>query len=217
MPSQNNSSDQKPSTDEIYGLKKAIKTAWNELGEQQIEEIIKRTMCIMGETNNTLILQLFNKQYLLNLKTKTVHSQDGQRFHNLFIIGIILHYLTHAQNRSLSGRMIGFRELWGGQDYYYAFNNRVLVPLVEIFGTDPEHFVQAATVIGGEKFEKGEYGFKFFGLPRVPVYLLLWTGDSEVAPSINVLFDSSANQQMETEALVWLSVAAVGELKKNIE
>jgi hypothetical protein len=217
MPSQNIGSDQYPPNDEIYGLKKAVQTAWNELAEQPIEEIVKRTMCITGETSNSLILSFLNEQYLINLETQTIETQDGEQFFNLFYIGIMLHYLTHAKDMPLAEKYLGFRELWGGQEYFYAFNNRVLVPLVDTFGKYPENFVQAAHNLGGEVIEKGEYGFRLPGLPRVPVYVLLWTGDEEVNPSANVLFDSTANQQMETEALVWISVATVRELKKMLK
>jgi hypothetical protein len=214
MPSPTITTDQNPSQEEIYGLKKAIQTAWTELSEQPTEDIIKRTMCIMGETSNSLILPFLNKQYSININAQTVETEDGEQFYNLFLIGIMLHYLTHAQDSPLANKYMSFRELWGGQEYYYAFNNRVLVPLVETFGHKSEQFVQAAEVMDGEKIEKGEYGFKIPGLPRVPVYILLWTGDDEVEASGNVLFDATANKHMETEALVWLAVATVSELKK---
>ena len=71
--------------------------------------------------------------------------------------------------------------------------------------------------MGGEKIEKGEFGITIPALPRVPLTILLWTGDDEVAGSANILFDASANEQMETEALVWLSIATVGELKRRIK
>ena len=67
---------------------------------------------------------------------------------------------------------------------------------------------------GNEDITKGDYGISIPALPRVPLTILFWAGDDEVQPSANVLFDSSANEHMETEALVWLAVATVSELKK---
>jgi hypothetical protein len=214
MPTQTTNNDLKQTDEEIYGLKKAVQTAWEELEKLSIEEIIKKTMCIMGETSKTLILPFLNKQYSINIESQKIETKDGEEFFNLFYIGIMLHYLTHAQDIPLTNKYNSFREFWGGQEYYYAFNNRVLVPLVNAFGKEPDKFIQAAGNLGGEKVEKGEYGFWIPGLPRVPVYILLWTGDEEVDASVNVLFDGSANKQMETEALVWLAVATVSELKK---
>ena len=207
---------QDPSDKEAYGLEKAVQTSWRELEKEPIDEVVRRTMCILGETSNTLLLPFFNKQYSLNVATRTVETSEGKQINNFFQIGIMLHYLTHAKNMPLSNKFASFRELWGGQEYYYAFNNRVLKPLLQTFGNEPGKFEHAAEVIGGDRIDKGEHGFMIPALPRVPVFVLLWTGDDEVGASANVLFDGSANQHMETEALVWLSVATVSELKKTV-
>jgi hypothetical protein len=208
----------KPNNDEeVYGLKKVVDTSWERLLTQSAEGVVNRTLCILGESSKTYILNFMGEDYLIKPEQKMIETQSGEPFYNLFKIGIMLHYMVQAKEKSLANKFIGFRELWGGNEYYYAFNNRVLKPLVDTFGDKPEQFIQAAEAIGSEKIEKGEYGFKIPGLPRVPIYVLLWTGDEEVEPSVNVLFDATANQHMETEALVWLAVAMISELKKHIK
>lgn len=199
---------------EIYGLKKAVETAWDTLNNQSPEDIIKRTLCLLGESSNTLMIQFLGTDYTIQLKERSILTSDGKPFHNRFIIGIILHYLIHAKNIPLGNKFISFRELWGGNEYYYAFNNRVLKPLTELFGDKAELLIKAGGALGGQKIEKGEAGITIPTLARVPVTVLVWGGDEEVQPSANVLFDASANEQMETEGLVWLSIAMVSEFKK---
>jgi hypothetical protein len=205
--------NQEVTDDEIYGLEKAVANDWEQLAKQTSDEIINRTQCLLGESSMSYVITFLGQEYILNVENQTIEIQDGEQFYNLFKIGIILHYMTHAQNKPLANKLISFRELWGGNEYYYAFNNRVLKPLTEFFSEKPELFQEAGQRLGGEKMEKGEYGFTIPALPRVPVTVLLWTGDDEVAASANVLFDATANEHMETEALVWLSIATVSELK----
>ena len=200
--------------DEIYGLNKAIATAWSTLAAQPTAEVITRALCAAGNSPDAILVQFLGQKYTVIPREKTILASDGNEHFNLFHVGIILHYLVHAKNQPLANKLIGFRELWGGNEYYYAFNNRVLVPLTDYFGERPKLFMESGKSLGGEPSGKGEFGLTVPALPRVPVTVLLWTGDEEVPPAANVLFDASANEQMETEALVWLAVAMVSELKK---
>jgi len=200
--------------EDIYGLEKAVENAWKTLSEQSADEIVQRTHCMLGETSDTFVIKFLGDEYTIQTKENKITTDDGKPFFNLFKIGIILHYLVHASVEPLKNKYISFRELWGGNEYYYAFNNRVLVPLLEHFKKQPDNLIKASQAIGGEIIEKGEYGLTIPALPRVPVTILFWTGDDEVQPSANVLFDASANAHMETEALVWLAIATVGDLRK---
>jgi hypothetical protein len=205
------------SDEEIYGLKKAVSEAWATLAKQNPEEVVTRTQCILGETSQEYILRFLGEDYIIDPGKNSVTTVDGQPFFNLFKIGIMLHYMTHAKEQPLENKLISFRELWGGNEYYYAFNNRVLKPLTEHFTAQPQRLLDSGLKLDGGKIDSGEYGLRIPALPRVPVTVLYWSGDDEVAASANVLFDGSANQQMETEAIVWLAVATVSELKKKTE
>lgn len=210
----NNSPDIDQNDKEIYGLQKAITTSWDILNNEPIESIINRTLCILGESSETILMTFLREEYIINLKKRTIITSSGKSLYNLFKMGIILHYLVHAKNKALMNKLISFRELWGGTEYYYAFNNRVLKPLIDFFSEKPDLLIKAGQSLGAEKVDKGEYGIRIPALPRMPVTVLLWTGDEEVEASANVLFDASANEHMETEGLVWLSIATVSELKK---
>ena len=208
--------EQESSEKEIYGLEKAVNTAWDELEKQAPDDVVKRTQCLLGENSRSYVISFVGQEYTIKVEDKIVLTQEGEQFFNLFIIGILLHYMTHAQDKPLANKYISFRELWGGNEYFYAFNNRVMKPLLEHLNEKPERLIKFGEGIGGEKIDKGEFGVTIPALPRVPITILYWSGDEEVEASANVLFDESANEQMETEALVWLSIATIGELRKYI-
>ena len=206
---------QAPGDNDIYGLKKAVANSWAAIVDLTIDEMVKRASCILDKESKKMILPFFGRQYSIDITSQVITTAENKTFNNLFQIGIMLHYMAHAQNIPLKNQLISFRELWGGNEYFYAFENRVLKPLIAHFQTKPEDLINAGLKLSGKKIAKGEYGVVIPALPRVPITILFWSGDDEVAASANVLFDASANEQMETEALVWLSIATVGELKAS--
>jgi len=46
----------------------------------------------------------------------------------------------------------------------------------------------------GEKLEMGDFSFRVWPLPRVPVYVVLWGGDEETGCGCSVFFDSSVGR-----------------------
>ncbi len=197
----------------IYGLRKAVETSWHTLKKQCAEDVIERTHCILSDTADSYIVKFLGEEYTLKPQERAIMINGEKPFYDLFKIGIILHYMVHAKDKPIANKLISFRELWGGNEYYPAFTNRVLTPLTEYFCDKPKLLMEAGFALGGVKVDKGEYGISIPILPRVPITVLLWTGDDEVEASGNLLFDGSANEYMETEGLVWLSIAAVAELK----
>jgi hypothetical protein len=50
----------------------------------------------------------------------------------------------------------------------------------------------------------GDAAFRLLALPKIPVGCILYLGDSEVSPSINILFDEAAPHYLPTEDLTIL-------------
>ena len=93
-----NVSQNQTNDDEVHGLEKAISTAWNELKDQTPDEIIQRTQCILNETSNTFLIKFLGEDYIIDPANRVVKTSNGDQYFNLFKIGIILHYMTHAKN-----------------------------------------------------------------------------------------------------------------------
>ena len=51
---------------------------------------------------------------------------------------------------------------------------------------------------------------------QVPITLVLWKGDEEVAPNGNILFDANISDYLSTEDVTVLSETIVWKLVKNI-
>jgi hypothetical protein len=69
--------------------------------------------------------------------------------------------------------------------------------------------LQAAAIpFFGERLEPSDLAFEVWPLPRIPITLLLWQGDEEVADGGTLLFDSSAPRYLPglLAELAWLTV-----------
>jgi hypothetical protein len=104
---------------------------------------------------------------------------------------LILHYLLKASGTPTTGQWITFREIPSGEFYYSAFVQRAKEPLVKTFGHQPQFLAELGIRRGGVKREEGDVCICFQAFPKIPVCLILWTGDDEFPPDGNVLFDAS--------------------------
>jgi hypothetical protein len=66
--------------------------------------------------------------------------------------------------------------------------------LIKRYGQDISGFKAAAEHLQGEAVEMADAAFKLLPFPRIPLYYLLWEGDEEFKPRVNVLFDRSIEE-----------------------
>ena len=134
-----------------------------------------------------------------------------------FLSVLILHYLVGAGKDSVSGEWISFREFEGGDAYFGSFTDRSLVPFKSAFENCPDLLAPAAGLLGGEPVEFGDIGMRVPVFPKLPLAVVLWRGDEEFPPEVNILFDKTANSILRTEDLAICGALTVSKLRKNAE
>ena len=120
---------------------------------------------------------------------------------------LLLDHYSKAKPVESAGNLVVFRDLPGGYAYEGAFVERAVSPVSEIFASKAEAFVESAEVLGGVRRHYGDFSVEIPALPRIPLTYVMWTGDEELQPSANILFDASAGNYLPTEDL-----AVLGEL-----
>lgn len=127
---------------------------------------------------------------------------------------LLMHYLVNADGTPISGMWVTYRHLPGAYLFEQRFTNMALRPLLESFGNDADGFRQAALSIGGRPMTRtGDAAFRFLALPKIPMGCILYLGDDEVSPSINMLFDAVAPHYLPTEDLSYLGLYLSAELR----
>ena len=118
---------------------------------------------------------------------------------------LILHYLLHVQDTFLTGKLITFREIPGGEFYYQAFLKRAQIPLLNSFGQEPERLLTVGQRLGGKRANLGDVSLTLRPFPKIPLTLVLWRGDEEFPPEGSILFDSTIGLFLSGEDIAFLS------------
>jgi hypothetical protein len=125
---------------------------------------------------------------------------------------LIFHYLLRADGSPLTGRWIGYKEIPGGLLYASVFARRVTDPLIRRFGKSAKMFKNVGETLAGEPAGIGDASFILQAFPSILLQYVLWEGDEEFAPSVQLLFDASVDHYLSLEDIVVLGQMATSRL-----
>lgn len=128
---------------------------------------------------------------------------------------LIMDYFTRATGTPLSGKLITYKELHDGLNYFAVFHKRAIQPFVTFFGGKPEELIKTAEIFGGKPADYGDTAVKIIAFSRVPLTIALWRGDDEFGPEGSILFDSTVSEYLTNddihalcEGIAWKMVRA---------
>ncbi|OGP90955.1 MAG: hypothetical protein A2156_00035 [Deltaproteobacteria bacterium RBG_16_48_10] len=125
---------------------------------------------------------------------------------------LLLHYLIRADGNPLTGKWVAYKDITGGFLYAGVFARRVTEPLQRRFGKSAQSFKETGIRSGGEPVEIGDASFILQAFPYVPLQYVLWEGDEEFPPSVQLLFDASVDHYLTLEDMVVLGQVTTGRL-----
>ena len=150
-------------------------------------------------------IPFFDRKFVIQFP-KVMVEEYGQSTPPPKIIQLVLfHYLLTADGTQVADDWIGYRQLPATGLFEQRFYKLALRPLVSAFGQDLEGFRLAALSLGGVPMSRtGDASFRFLALPHIPVACILYLGDEEMPPSVNILFDASVPHYLPTEDITFL-------------
>jgi hypothetical protein len=117
---------------------------------------------------------------------------------------LILHYFMRARGTPLTGKMITYKELQEGINYYPTFFKRAIDPVINRYKDEPQKLPDAGKRLGGHPADYGDTAVTIPAFPFVPLTFVLWRGDKEFGPDGNILFDSTIPDYLPTEDITIL-------------
>jgi hypothetical protein len=117
---------------------------------------------------------------------------------------LILHYFLRAKGMPLTGKMITYKELPEGINYYPTFFKRAIDPVLNRYKDEPQKLIDAGKRLGGRKADYGDAAVTIAAFANVPLTYVLWRGDKEFAPDGNIMFDSTITDYLPTEDITIL-------------
>ncbi|MCB2187915.1 MAG: DUF3786 domain-containing protein [Deltaproteobacteria bacterium] len=138
-------------------------------------------------------LSMLNREYLIMPQARQVRLAARPDYRVSYQSALVLvSTLARAVEAPPSGRMVTARELPGGDLFFQGPHAIPIRPLEKRFGARPAELLERAAALGGEPWEGGDAAVKLHGLPRLPLYVLVWGDDGEFAARAVVGFDSRA-------------------------
>lgn len=164
-----------------------------------------------GEEKEIITIHFFSEPYHIQFPQIEFYS-PSKKVVSLVTRILLLHYLIRADGNPLAGKWVAYKDIPGGLLYAGVFARRVTEPLQRKFGKSAESFREAGIKSGGEPVEIGDASFVLHAFPYVPLQYVLWEGDDEFPPSVQLLFDASVDHYLALEDIVVLGQVTTGRL-----
>ena len=164
---------------------------------------------------NEIVINYLNQPYHITLPDAEILSEGSNLEVPLKDKILILHYFTLAEGTPPTGILITYKQLPGGVSYFPAFSQRAIAPFVNHFGKKTELLIKAAAKLGGHEADHGDVSVTVNAFDHVPITLVLWRGDEELAPNGNILFDANISDYLSTEDVTVLSETIIWKLVKD--
>jgi len=178
---------------------------WGQLTKLNGEKTAERAKCQYLTEPNRYIITLLNKEYVVDLADKHIFSgrdhlqQEQAEFLEQLCL---LSYLINAQDLPLANKLVRPEALPSGQFFFRGIHSLPTEKLEKVFGDCSERLCQIAEKLSAEQCEFGDASIKLHVLPRVPLTIVIWSGDDEFVARASILFDQTAATHLPLDALL---------------
>ena len=202
-----------------YGYESAYKLAGEQLAE--VEDIKQQCLnsgaqYLEAGSKKVITIEYLNQSYQIVLPDIEISLTDSQEEVPIRDKLLILHYFIQARGTPTTNKMVAFKELPQGANYFPTFSKRAIKPLLNHFGQEPHRLINAAEKLGGHKVDCGDVAITINAFRRVPITIVLWRGDDEFAPEGSILFDNNITDYLSGEDIVVLCETISWRLVKSL-
>ncbi|MDA8141883.1 MAG: DUF3786 domain-containing protein [Desulfobacteraceae bacterium] len=159
-----------------------------------------------------LQFRFLREEIRIDLTGRTLLRQDDSgtwqpRKDPLLTLATVLYLKNIQQIYPMGQDIVAAKELKEGHFFSGPHLFRT-DPLLNRFGQDVEGFKKACQALDGKPVAMADAAFQLLPFPRVPLYFLLWAGDEEFKPRVQVLFDRPIESVLPADA-IWALVNRV--------
>ena len=203
-----------------YAYRLAYQLACEQLTKiDDIEQQCRKSgaQCKVIDSQTVITIQYLNQSYQITLPDIKLSLADSEEEIPIRDKLLILHYFISAKGIPAANKLITFRELPEGTVYSPTFSKRTIKPLVDHFGKEPNLLIDAAEKLGGYRVDYGDTAVTINAFSRVPITIILWRGDEELAPQGSVVFDATISDYLPTEDITVLCETITWRLVRNLK
>jgi hypothetical protein len=183
---------------------------WDELQQRDINILCNLTLFTPVSPQQLSFLFL-NEEVLVDLSDRCLKRSGGSGWQKtddpLLELATVLYLINVKEVYPLGKDIVGTKDLKEA-NFFQGPHALKVEALIKRYGYDINGFKAAAVFLRGEALDMADSAYKFLPFPRIPLYYLLWEGDEEFKPRINVLFDRSIENIFAADA-IWALVNRV--------
>ena len=184
---------------------------WDDLAARPPLEAAQAAEAVLAE--GCLSLPLLGRGYVVDPGARRLWEAARPRHRLGFQTGLVLvSHLARAIGVPTAGCLVTPQELPGGGLFFSGPHAVGTARLEKRFGRDPEGLLAAARALGGQPCPGAEVSVMVPGLPRLPLYVLLWPADEEFEARAMVGLDAHAHHQLALDGIWALTNLLVGRL-----
>ncbi len=191
--------------------------------EQAIEELKRKVASVdfslsaerLGASffNGKLTVKCLGKNFSVDRKgniTTDLHVHS-------WIVIPVFNYIINCTGVPVSGKWVPLRELEGGKDWYRLFGQRCEKPLKKVADTYTDLFEDLIHIFNGRQVENhyaSDISLVLYPLPKVPILICYWKPEDGLESSLNIFFDSTAEDNLNIESIYALGTGLVRMFEK---
>ena len=182
------------------------KQAWDLLLVLNPEIVQKNANVMYDEGLSTYDLICFGQHIKVSLLDRNISGTSDTADTLMNELGdysrlSILNYLVNVREVPLTGQLVRPADLSGSDLFTRGTHILPLDKIADLFNNDKEAFLKKGRKLGGSEIEYGDMSIRLFPFPRIPVVLIVWSGDDEFPPRSSLLFDSSCTFHIPIDIL----------------
>lgn len=196
---------------EVQGETHWAPKLWDELRRESPEHVCGRAL---ADYNPEGFYQIESLKTLVRVypSEERIDAGDLDLSFNADYHLLIVYYLLYAQHIDPSGLWVSEKDLGGGSLFFRGPHAMPSAPLEKRFGSDPEGLREKALALGGKSLDFGDVSMAFQVLPRLPLAVVLWTGDEEFPPRATFLLDRSVEAHLKLDVVLSMARSVVVKL-----
>ena len=180
--------------------------AWAILAGMAPDDVQRNALVSFDRASSSYLLMALGQAVYVSTSSRTIRAESpvGEQL----IEGLgdlsrlsVLRYLTDSKDLPQAGQWIKPSDLPGGGIFRKGTHVLPLERLTDRYGDDVAAFDARAQQLGGHGLDYGDVSAELRLLPRVPLAVVLWSGDEEFASTASVLLDASCVRQIPIDIL----------------
>ena len=183
---------------------------WDQLQGKDITTLCNLTLFTLSSSDR-VIFRFLREDVMVDIENRCLRRLEEtgwEKTDDPLLELVTVMYLINVNDIYPIGKdIVGVNDLKEGH-FFRGPHALKTDPLIKRYGQDLKGFKQMAEYLEGDARDMADAAYRLSPFPRIHLYYLLWEGDEEYTPRLNVLFDRSIENVLAADA-IWALVNRV--------